>query len=89
MLNYGILEKIYSELGVKVIWFEDFDELPQLISAVFNLKPYSNKSDTELNDLILSNLNSIQKIEDEVPKYDNVNLNIHDIYNYNNYIIRI
>lgn len=86
MLNYGILEKIYSELGVKVIWFEDFDELPQLISAVFNLKPYSNKSDTELNDLILSNLNSIQKIEDEVPKYDNVNLNIHDIYNYNNYI---
>ena len=52
MLNYGILEYIYSELGVKVIWFEDFDELPKLVAKVFNLNTYSEINNVDLIDLI-------------------------------------
>ena len=36
-LNYTVIESLFMELGVKVIWFEEFDELPELVAEVFEL----------------------------------------------------
>ena len=63
ILNYGILEYIYSELGVKVIWFEDFDELPKLVAKVFNLNTYSEINNVDLIDLIEKKLIDLKSNE--------------------------
>ena len=86
MLNYGILEYIYSELGVKVIWFEDFDELPKLLAKVFNINPYSEINNIDLIDLVEKNLKDIESIENGIPKYNPITMNTSDICQYIAYI---
>lgn len=44
-LNYGVLESMFNDLGVNVIWFEEFSELPGLIADIFNIK---NKTLTKM-----------------------------------------
>lgn len=79
MLNYGILEYIYSELGVKVIWFEDFDELPKLVAKVFNLNTYSEINNVDLIDLIEKKLIDLKSLEDNVPKCNPITMNVSDV----------
>lgn len=42
-LNYTVIESIFLELGVQVIWFESFDELPSLVARVFGLTKYQSR----------------------------------------------
>lgn len=82
ILNYTVLESIFRELGVKVIWYEEFDELPVLIERVFGLNARSS-SDTaslimeaenkieEIKDIEkgLKDFNAIEQINENVTKY--------------------
>lgn len=34
-LNYGVIERIFRELGVQVIWYEKYEDLPNLLARVF------------------------------------------------------
>lgn len=34
--HHKLQELIFKELGVNVIWFEEFDELPQLLGQLLN-----------------------------------------------------
>ena len=36
-LNYRVIEEIFMKLGVRVIWFEEFDDLPGLVAKVFKI----------------------------------------------------
>lgn len=63
-LNYTIIEKIYADLGVKVIWFEDFKkELPELVAKVFGLSEYQNEEWDMLVELCEKKIDEIQVIE--------------------------
>ena len=35
--NYRVIEEIFMKLGVRVIWFEEFDDLPVLVAKVFKI----------------------------------------------------
>ena len=35
-LNYMVFENIYRQLGVNVIWYEDYSEIPTLLKKVFH-----------------------------------------------------
>ena len=63
-LNYSVVENIFRELGVKVIWFEDFDnELPDLVAEVFGMTNFKDKSEHELIIRCEELIGEIQKIE--------------------------
>lgn len=61
-LNYSVLESIFRELGVKVIWYEEFDELPELVERVFGLNTHKNKNASVL----------IKEAEDKIAEIQNV-----------------
>lgn len=58
------MESIFRELGVKVIWYEDFDELPELIEKVFGLNVGKTSDDKSLIQQTESKIGEIQSIED-------------------------
>ena len=67
-LNYTVIECIFLGLGVKVIWFEDFDELPSLIEEVFGLETNTHLKTGDLLKQTESKIKEIQDIEKEVQK---------------------
>jgi len=63
-LNYTIIEKIFADLGVKVIWFEDFKkELPELVAKVFGFSEYQNDGWDVLVESCEKKIDEIQAIE--------------------------
>lgn len=67
-LNYTVIECIFRDLGVKVIWFEDFDDLPSLIEEVFGLEINAHLMTEDLLKQTESKIKEIQNVEDEVQK---------------------
>lgn len=61
-LNYSIIEHIFNDLGVQIIWFEDYDELPSLISRVFTLNVDSSNVEGMI-DNIKENITKISEVE--------------------------
>lgn len=62
--NYTIIERIFTDLGVKVIWFEDFKkDLPELVAKVFGLVRYQNSDWKTLVKLCEKKIDIIQDIE--------------------------
>ena len=84
-LNYTVMEKIFRQLGVNVIWFEDFKELPRLVEDVFCVKQIQGET---VDSLLLKAEQLIQKIEDiesKAPKFNVATMNLVDYINYLNY----
>ena len=71
-LNYTTIEHIYKELGINVIWYEDYHELPELISKVFGLGFKLMETDKLLSK-VEDDITKIKKLEDDLPKYNSVN----------------
>ncbi len=67
-LNYTVIECIFRDLGVKVIWFEDFDDLPSLIEEVFGLEINAHLMTEDLLKQTESKIKEIQNVENEVQK---------------------
>lgn len=78
-LNYGVIENIFREFGVQVIWFEDFEELPKLLDQVFAMSKYRLKETDELLALCKVKIERINVIETDIPKFSPVNISIPDI----------
>ena len=77
-LNYSVIEQMFNDLDVKVIWFEDFDELPELVGKVFGLS-----LTTSINDELIAQcekkIEDIQNIEDNMPKFNAATFSINDV----------
>lgn len=67
-LNYTVIECIFRDLGVKVIWFDDFNDLPPLIEEVFGLETNALLETEDLLKQTESKIKEIQDIENEVQK---------------------
>lgn len=67
-LNYTVIECIFRDLGVKVIWFEDFNDLPSLIEEVFGLETNAHLKTEDLLKQTESKIKAIQDVENEVQK---------------------
>lgn len=62
-LNYSVIDSIFMDLGVNVIWYEDHDELPGLIAKVFGVTQYEGMDKKELIDLCEKKIEEIKEIE--------------------------
>ena len=87
-LNYVVIDNIFRDLGVNVIWFDNFDELPKLLAKVFKVNIYVNHSNDKLFDLIDSNIEKIKTIEYGIPSFNLATLNAQDIIKFNSYKIQ-
>lgn len=78
-LNYAVIESIFSELGVQVIWFEDFNELPELVAEVFGLQKYREQDFDTLIQQCGRKIEEIKEIEAGVPKANPATLSVQDV----------
>lgn len=69
-LNYIVLENIFRQLGVNVIWYENHDEIPNLIEEIFDISITQNQTKEILSKDIEVAIQRIDEIESNVPKYD-------------------
>ena len=85
-LNYAVIESIFSELGVQVIWFEDFEkELPELVAEVFGLTKYQKQGIDDLLQQCDNKIKEIIELEDKMPKANVANLTIQNVVEFLNY----
>lgn len=70
-INYDTIDTIFKDMGINVIWYEDFHEIPQLINRVFGLNNES-KSIDELISNVQALIDKIKVIEDELNKYQDM-----------------
>lgn len=66
-LNYTVIEKFFRQLGVNVIWFEKFNELPELIEAVFYVKHIQGETERSLKLKAEQLIQKIEEIESKAP----------------------
>lgn len=84
-LNYTVLECMFRELGVKVIWYEDFDELPVLIENVFGLNAHVSMENDSLIKQVEYKQIEIRKIEDGLKCFNIANLTSEDVLKFLSY----
>ena len=65
-LNYAVIESIFMELGVNVIWYENYDDLPDLVAQVFGLTQYEGMDKKALIVLCEKKIAEIKEIEREL-----------------------
>ena len=65
-LNYAVIESIFMELGVNVIWYEDHNDLPGLVAQVFGLTQYEGMDKKTLISLCEKKIDEIKAIETEL-----------------------
>lgn len=65
-LNYAVIEKIFIDLGVNVIWYEDHNDLPQLVAQVFGVTQYEGMDSKELIALCEKKIEEIKEIETKI-----------------------
>lgn len=81
-LNYTVIESIFRDLGVKVIWFEDFDEeLPRLVEDVFGLNTKAQIETSELLKQAEDKIKEMQSIEDGLQKFNPSSLTSENVAN--------
>ena len=78
-LNYGVIENIFRELGVQVIWYEEHDDLPELLAEVFEMSKYKIKETKELMDICKSKIGDIKNIEEGIPTFNPAKLDASDV----------
>ena len=87
-LNYTVMEKIFRQLGVNVIWFEDFNELPGLVEEVFGVNHIQKETESSLKLKAEQLIQHIEEIESKAPKLTKLNvatLNFEDYVRLLNY----
>lgn len=62
-LNYSVIDSIFMDLGVNVIWYEDHKELPGLVAKVFGVTQYEGMDKIELIALCEKKIGEIKEIE--------------------------
>lgn len=85
-LNYTVLEKIYRQLGVNVIWYENHDEIPGLVEQIFGVKPIKKETTEDLKLKAEKCITKLEQIESLSPKFNPANLVLEDYINQINYI---
>lgn len=85
-LNYTVLENIYRQLGVNVIWYEFRDEIPELIEQIFDVKPIQSMSTKELKQKAEEIIKKIETIESKAPKINPVSMKLINSINYISYV---
>lgn len=65
-LNYAVIESIFMELGVNVIWYEKHEELPELIAQVFGVSYYEGMDTEVIISLCERKIKEIKDIEAEL-----------------------
>ena len=78
-LNYGVIEKIFRELGVQVIWYEEHNDLPDIIAEVFQMSKYKRDDTKNLIDRCDAKIAQIKKIEDGIPSFNPATMKISDV----------
>lgn len=85
-LNYTVLENIYRELGVNVIWYESHEEIPGLIEQIFGVKQIKYVSTIELKQKVETQIKQIKDIENKAPIFKPANITIDDYINIIEYV---
>lgn len=78
-LNYGVMENIFRELGVQVIWYEKHDDLPELLAEVFEISKYKIKEANDLMDICKSKIEDIKNIEERMPTFNPAKLDASNV----------
>lgn len=84
-LNYTVLENIYRQLGVNVIWYESHEEIPSLIERIFGVKRIQVVTTGELKHKAEVQIRQIKNIENKVPQFSPANLTVDDYINFIEY----
>lgn len=79
-MNYAVIESIFMELGVNVIWYEDHDDLPELVAKVFGVTTYEMIDSDELITQCDNKIKEIKDIEKELFNINSNNLDIISTY---------
>lgn len=77
-LNYSVLENIYRQLGVNIIWYENHDEIPELIERIFDVRTIQKDSQEALCHEIEDAIQKIEEVESKVPKFDSTKPQLED-----------
>lgn len=85
-LNYTVIESIFLDLGVNIIWYEDHNELPNLIAQVFNITQYEDIDTKELITRSENGINEIIHIESQIQDNKNNVVPFLDMYKKAQYI---
>lgn len=81
-INYTVLENIYRQLGVNVIWYESHDEIPGLIEQIFGVKKIQSVASDQLFKKAKEMVQRIKEIESKAPKFNPALLKLDDYINY-------
>lgn len=80
-INYTVLENIYRQLGVNVIWYESHDEIPGLIEQIFGVKKIQSEASGQLFKKLEEMIKRIKYIETKAPKLNPATLKLDDYIN--------
>lgn len=80
-VNYTVLENIYRQLGVNVIWYENHNEIPGIIEKIFNVHSIQNATTDELIQKVEEIIPEIVGIESKAPTFNPVNIKLDDYIN--------
>lgn len=69
-LNYAVINSIFYDLGVNVIWYEDHNDLPELVSKVFGVTQYEEMDKHDLVALCETKIGEIKEKEKELFETD-------------------
>lgn len=84
--NIEVLENIYRQLGVDVIWYESHDDIPGLVEQIFGVKRIQIETTEELKQKGEEILKRIRAIESKAPKINPASMKLIDSVQYITYI---
>ena len=84
-INYTVLENIYRQLGVNVIWYESYDEIPELLEKVFDVRKIQSETTEDLLQNAEVMVQRIKEIESLAPKFNPANLVLEEYINFLTY----
>ena len=65
-LNYAVIDSMFKDLGVNVIWYEDHNDLPELVAKVFGVTAYEVMDKKELIILCEKKIEEVKVKEKEL-----------------------
>lgn len=79
-LNYAVIDSIFTDLGVNVIWYEDHKDLPELVARVFGVTQYEGMDKKELITLCEKKISEIKDKEKDLFNANVYDLNVVEVY---------
>lgn len=78
-LNYSVIDSIFNDLGVNVIWYEDHNELPELVAKVFGVTQYEGMDTKELIIQCEKRIDEIKQLEKDIFEHNNDFLKVYNM----------